>query len=165
VRTRRVEQWPPLRRGKFTRAEEAMHAKPIAIRVCLGLCSAALLTLPASSSAVDVSALPAARLTVLPDRYVLDGRQYFDGAALEAAVQDAGVRTIRIDNCADASSPRLLATVARFNLFALDVRLLDADAAACRAPALVPAAVPARSGGTEMLDLAQTARYWRQLEP
>ena len=141
-----------------------MKPVSLAIRCCAVLCGALLHTLPLAAAAVDFAAMPAARLTLLPDRYVLDGREYYDARAVEAALDTNRVKVVRIDNCAPAWTPRLLGTVARLHVYALDLRLLDADAPACRAPALTPAmlsSAPADAG----LSPEQIARYWRNLEP
>ena len=55
-----------------------MKPASFAIRCSAVLCGALLHTLPLAAAAVDFAAMPAARLTLLPDRYVLDGREYYD---------------------------------------------------------------------------------------
>ena len=142
-----------------------MNADSIAIRCCAMLCGAVLHTLPLGAAAVDFAALPAARLTVLPDRYVLEGREYYDASAVEAALRDRRAQAVRIDNCASAWTPRLLSTVATLHVYALDLRLLDADAAACKAPALTPAMLSSAPPDARSLSAEQVARYWRNLEP
>ena len=141
-----------------------MKPASFAIRCSAVLCGALLHTLPLAAAAVDFAAMPAARLTLLPDRYVLDGREYYDAHAVEAALDANRVKAVRIDNCAPAWTPQLLGTVARLHVYVLDLRLLDADASACRVAALTPAmlsSAPAEAG----LSPEQVARYWRNLEP
>jgi hypothetical protein len=145
-----------------------MNAGSIAIGCCAVLGGAVLLTLPLGAVAVDFAAMPAARLAVLPDRYVLDGREYHDAAAVEAALRASRAQVVRIDHCAPARTPRLLTTVANLRAYALDLRLHDADAPACKAPALSSATRPVMLTSTapqDGLSAEQVARYWRNLEP
>lgn len=129
-------------------------------RILIAATALAALTLPATAQVVDGRA-GTARLTVLSDRYVLDGRQYFDTAALAAVLEGRRAPTVRIDNCAATWSPRLLATVARLHAHALDLRLADPASAECRPPALAPATMP----GGETIDGADVARYWERVAP
>ena len=140
-----------------------MNAGSIAIGCCAVLGGAVLLTLPLGAVAVDFAAMPAARLAVLPDRYVLDGREYHDAAAVEAALRASRAQVVSIDHCAPARTPRLLTTVANLRAYALDLRLHDADA-----PALLSATRPVMLTSTapqDGLSAEQVARYWRNLEP
>ena len=141
-----------------------MSASSIAIRCCAVLCGAVLHTLPLAAAAVDFAAMPTARLTVLADRYVLDGREYYDASAVEAALRKTSTQVVRIDNCAAAWTPRSMATVAQLHVYALDLRLLDADAAMCKLPALTPERL-ASAAPEAGLSAEQIARYWRNLEP
>jgi len=141
-----------------------MNSVAIAIRCSAVLCGAVLHTLPLATAAVDFAAMPAARLTVLPDRYVLDGREYYDVSAVDAALRKTSIQAVRIDNCASAWTPRSMSTIVKLHVYALDLRLLDPETATCKMPPLSPERL-ASAASESGLAAEEIARYWRNLEP
>jgi hypothetical protein len=55
------------------------------------------------------------RVTVFPDHYAAGENRFADLASLEAWIKHTGARTLRLENCSDASAGRVMAAVERFH--------------------------------------------------
>jgi hypothetical protein len=55
------------------------------------------------------------RVTVFPDHYAAEENRFADLAALETWIKRTGARTLRLENCSDASPGRVMAAVERFH--------------------------------------------------
>lgn len=109
---------------------------------------------------------PSLTVTVLPDRYVVDGSTFRSLGALETHIQAIGPRRIVVRACGAAATFGWKAAVHRFRGEPLELQVLEPDHRDCSAPQFRATGMHqqvrhyAADVDGEAVDL-----YWRELMP
>jgi len=109
----------------------------------------------------------AAEVLVVAQRnqYIVGSTAYKGLNALEDAVRAARPTVVQLDACGTGASRSLQAAAHRLNDLALEIRVLDESATACRISAVSMPVGQGSVAGISDIDEFAVARYWQQVAP
>ncbi len=149
-----------------------MHARHIARSISQRLATTvavSVLALATFGSGSAAAQAPDLFVTVLADRYIVNGQAYDDLNELDRAVTALRPGAVRLYACGSGATRAQMGAAHRFHDRYLELRILDETAAQCRVRvALAPQARPVavRSGLPPYgIDDAEVARWWMDMVP